>query len=97
MPIPRHAALISIRYGSFDAALRDARRLVALEAASIETVDGTVLALARGDPIWLSVAEYLPDDAEGPAEGVNLVEILAQDAGRLEEKLQRVEAILATG
>ncbi|HZR03005.1 MAG TPA: FAD-binding and (Fe-S)-binding domain-containing protein [Burkholderiales bacterium] len=89
-PIPRHTALISIRYGSFDAALRDARTLIDLEAASIETIDGTVLALARGDAIWLSVEKYLPDDQEGPAQGVNLIELLGNDESALEAKLARV-------
>ena len=39
LPIPKHSALVNIRYDSFDAALRDARALVAVQAASIETVD----------------------------------------------------------
>ena len=39
LPIPKHAALVNIRYDSFDAALRDARALVAVQAASIETVE----------------------------------------------------------
>jgi len=95
VPIPRHSALVNIRYGSFDAALRDARVLMQAEAASSETIDATVLALARGDPIWLSVADYFPDDPGGPAQGVNLVEFLAKDEGALEAKLVRVEALLS--
>src|SRR4030095_4151862 len=79
VPIPKHAALINIRYLSFDAALRDARNLMEMEAASSETIDGTVLALARGDSVWLQVAKYFSDDAQGPAQGVNLVEFLAED------------------
>ena len=39
LPIPKYAALVNIRYDSFDAALRDARALMAVQAASIETVD----------------------------------------------------------
>jgi FAD/FMN-containing dehydrogenase len=35
LPIPKHAALVNVRYGSFDAALRDTRPLVAMQAASI--------------------------------------------------------------
>ncbi|MET0205479.1 MAG: FAD-linked oxidase C-terminal domain-containing protein, partial [Casimicrobiaceae bacterium] len=95
--IPRHTALVSIRYSSFDAALRDARTLMQLEAASSETIDATVLALARGDPIWLQVAPYFPEDAAGPAQGVNLVEFLAEDDESLRAKLARVAALLGTG
>ncbi|MEH3087980.1 MAG: FAD-binding oxidoreductase [Xylophilus ampelinus] len=49
--IPHCMALFNIRYGSFDAALRDAGSLMKLEAASSETVDAKVLALAREDSI----------------------------------------------
>jgi FAD/FMN-containing dehydrogenase/Fe-S oxidoreductase len=94
LPIPKHVALINIRYDSFDAALRDARALVAMQAASIETVDSRVLALARNDIVWHEVREFFPDDPEGPAEGVNLVELLADDAADLEVQLGRVTATL---
>ena len=40
------------------------------------------------------MAKYFPDDAEGPAQGVNLVEFLADDDAALEAKLARVEALL---
>jgi len=94
--VPRHSALVNIRYGSFDAALRDARTLMQMEAASSETIDGTVLALARGDAIWLDVARYFPDDADGPARGINVVEFLADDEEALRAKLARVESLLGS-
>ena len=94
LPIPRHSALINIRYDSFDAALRDARALVAMQAASIETVDSRVLALARNDIVWHEVREFFPDDPEGSAEGVNLMELLADDADDLEAQLGRVTTML---
>ena len=94
LPIPKCSALINIRYDSFDAALRDARALVAMQAASIETVDSRVLALARNDIVWHEVREFFPDDPEGPADGVNLVELLADDADGLEAQLTRITAML---
>lgn len=96
VPIPRYTALLNIRYGSFDAALRDAATLMKLEAASSETIDATVLALARQDPIWLAVKAYFPDDPQGPAQGVNIVELLGDDEQALARKLARVEAELAS-
>src|SRR5215213_9694843 len=90
LPTPKHSALINIRYDHFDAALRDARALVAMRAASIETVDSKVLALARNDIVWQEVRDFFPDDPEGPAEGVNLVEVLADDDGDLEAQLNEV-------
>lgn len=94
-PIPNCSALLAIRYSSFDAALRDAGALMKLEAASSETVDAKVLALARQDAIWLTVKDYFPDDAQGPAQGVNIVEFLGEDEVALAEKLARVEQDLA--
>ena len=95
VPIPKFTAVLNIRYDSFDAALRDAGALMKLEAASSETVDATVLALARQDAIWLKVRDYFPDDPQGPAQGVNLVEFLAPDEAALAEKIARVEALMA--
>ncbi|MDN0073441.1 FAD-binding and (Fe-S)-binding domain-containing protein [Crenobacter sp. SG2303] len=86
LPIPRCSALVNVRYTSFDAALRDAPALMALNAASIETVDSKVLNLARQDIIWHGVREFFPDDAE-PAQGINLVEFLADSEDDLERQL----------
>ena len=55
IPVPRFTALLNIRYATFDAALRDAGALMKLQAASSETIDATVLALARQDAVWLKV------------------------------------------
>jgi FAD/FMN-containing dehydrogenase/Fe-S oxidoreductase len=96
-PVPRCTALLNIRYASFDAALRDAGPLMQLQAASSETIDATVLALARQDAIWLKVSEYFPDDPEGAAEGVNIVEFVASEPAALEAQLARVETALAAG
>jgi FAD/FMN-containing dehydrogenase/Fe-S oxidoreductase len=96
-PVPRFTALLNIRYATFDAALRDAGTLMKLQAASSETVDGTVLGLARQDPVWLKVRDYFPDDPEGPAEGVNIVEFIAADEAQLHAQVRRVEAALAAG
>ncbi|HTH75016.1 MAG TPA: FAD-binding and (Fe-S)-binding domain-containing protein, partial [Trinickia sp.] len=85
LPIPAHAALVNVRYAGFMDALRDARALMAHRPLSIETVDSTVLALAKKDIVWRNVAEYFPDD-DGPADeaseagGINLVEFSGADA-----------------
>jgi FAD/FMN-containing dehydrogenase/Fe-S oxidoreductase len=96
-PVPRFSALLNIRYATFDSALRDAATLMKLQAASSETVDANVLALARQDAVWLKVREYFPDDPEGPAEGVNIVEFVATDEPALQAQLARVETALAAG
>ena len=94
VPIPRFSALVNIRYATFDAALRDARTLMSMQAASSETLDGKVLALARQDAVWLTVKKFFPDDAEGPPLGVNLVEFLGEDEAALETQVARIVAML---
>ncbi|HKT94286.1 MAG TPA: FAD-binding oxidoreductase, partial [Paraburkholderia sp.] len=89
LPVPKHAVLVNIRYEGFMDALRDARALMAHRPLSIETVDSTVLRLAREDIVWQSVAEYFPadDGVEGGASGINMVEFSGDDANELRERV----------
>lgn len=86
LPLPAAAALVNIRYGDFNAALEDARNLAALKVASVETVDETVLGLAKRDIVWTGIARFFPEDAVS-ANGINLVEVLADSEAELEDKL----------
>jgi FAD/FMN-containing dehydrogenase/Fe-S oxidoreductase len=97
LPVPGHAALVCLRYGDFDGALRDAPALMAFGATSIETVDGTVLGLARKDAIWAEVRPFFPDDPEGPAQAVNLVEFTGHAPAEVDGPVARLEAALAAG
>jgi FAD/FMN-containing dehydrogenase/Fe-S oxidoreductase len=96
LPIPRYSALVNVRYGSFDAALRDAQTLVAFGAASIETVDSKVLALAQDDLIWTDVRAFFPEDAGERAVGVNLVEFVGATEDAVETPMRRLTETLAT-
>lgn len=87
LPIPAHASLVNVRYDDFNAALRHARTMVTLNVASVETVDETVLKLAKSDMVWASVAHFFPNEADGTARGINIVEVLADDPSELEQKL----------
>ncbi|MBY3348404.1 D-2-hydroxyglutarate dehydrogenase YdiJ [Rhizobium laguerreae] len=97
LPLPAHAALINIRYNDFNAALEDARTLTALKVASIETVDEKVLGLAKKDIVWNEIGQFFPDDISGSANGINIVEILADDEAGLERALGEVTAALGNG
>lgn len=94
VPIPKHAAIINIRYDNFNTALEDARTLAATRAAAVETVDETVLRLARSDIVWNGIARFFPDDDGGATDGINLVEVLADDEADLEQKLLDITAVL---
>lgn len=86
--IPRHKVLVNISYRDFDAALRHAPVLVKAQATSVETIDSTVLDLARNDIIWHQVREHLSEGQAGqPMDGINMVEYTAVDADTLEAKL----------
>lgn len=80
---PKVAALVCVRYDSFDSSLRDAQALMACQPTSIETVDSTVLNLARTDLSWHLVSQYFPDQAGETVAGINLVEYTADSEEQL--------------
>ncbi|WP_286238612.1 D-2-hydroxyglutarate dehydrogenase YdiJ [Neptuniibacter halophilus] len=95
LPIPKYAALVNIKYDSFEASLRDATDLMDWNPTSIETIDSKVLNLAMGDIIWDTVSQYFPQ-AEGEPEirGINLVEYTSDDEQALREDVAKLEAHL---
>lgn len=97
LPIPECAALLNIRYDNFNAALADARTLLALNVASVETIDEKVLGLAKGDIVWNGIAKFFPDDQGLSANGINIVEVLAGSDVELTEKLELVTTALESG
>ncbi|RUO60371.1 FAD-binding and (Fe-S)-binding domain-containing protein [Pseudidiomarina insulisalsae] len=93
--IPKHKVLVNISYRNFDAALRHAPILVRAQATSVETVDSTVLDLARNDIIWHSVRDDVAEGKSGQSmAGINMVEYTAVDADALEAKLDKLVTTL---
>ena len=80
IPIPAAKRLVVLRYDSFDAALSDAQTLIARNPQAIETIDGLVVGLAKGSPLWPRVSHLLPL-GEGP---LNLVQFVGDDAASVE-------------
>lgn len=78
-PIPTHSALFVLSYDTFEDALNSAQVLVETDPTAIETIDETVLKLARNDVIWHDVAPLL----QGEPAAVNLVEYSGPDAARV--------------
>ena len=95
LPLPAHAALLNIRYDDFNTALEDARNLATLDVASVETIDEKVLGLARGDIVWSAIAPFFPEDSTVRANGINIVEVLAESAEALAQKIDAVKTGLA--
>lgn len=95
LPLPETSAVFVLRYHNFNEALADARHLMQLGAASIETIDSKVLSLARGDGIWDSVAELFPTD-EADCQGVNFLEVVGSHA-EVDEKCRLLGMQLMKG
>ena len=80
--IPKATQLFAIHYQNFDAALRDAEHLLTYEPAAIETVDETILELAKDDSIFEEVKNFV-----GSAKALNLVEFIAENNHNLEKQI----------
>ncbi|MCP4596209.1 FAD-binding and (Fe-S)-binding domain-containing protein [Neptuniibacter sp.] len=97
LPIPKFAALVNIKYDSFEASLRDATDLMEWNPTSIETIDSKVLNLAMGDIIWDTVSQYFPqEESEPEISGINLVEYTSDDEEALRADVARLEEHLKT-
>jgi FAD/FMN-containing dehydrogenase/Fe-S oxidoreductase len=93
LKIPKLSALVNVFYDSFESSMRDAQLLMSAEPTSIETIDSTVLNLAKGDIIWHTVSEFF--DADGAViEGVNLVEYTADTEEDLQAGIKRLTQLL---
>lgn len=93
-PIPKSRQLVAIRYPEFDAALRAAQELVATNPGAIETVDDTIVGLARQDVIWHSVGHLVEGEGEAPTAAINLVEFESDEAAQVAEKVRALTAQL---
>jgi FAD/FMN-containing dehydrogenase/Fe-S oxidoreductase len=95
-PLPKHKQLFAVRYADFDTALRAANVLVQSDPGAIETVDSTIVGLAKNDVIWHTVAHLLEAQGEAPLAAVNLIEFESDDpqvvARRVAELAARLDA-----
>ncbi len=93
--LERHRALLVLRYPSFDAALASAEWLVATEPGSVETLDETVLTLAKGDVIYDQVRDFLVDGGTETTRAINLVEYRGDDEAEVRAKVDGLFAEIA--
>ena len=89
--IPKHTALVNIKYDSFESALRHAPRMIAAQATSVETVDSKVLNLARTDIIWHSISNLIEDVPGKEMLGLNMVEYNSNDLDEIKQRIARLE------
>ena len=85
-PIPRFKELLLIRYACFDHALNASKTLLNFEPAAIETIDETILDLAKQDEIYQYVQDFIAD-----AQAINLVEFVSENEQKLQEKVNQLK------
>ncbi len=85
--IPKYTALVNVKYDLFESALRHAPSMIEANATSVETVDSTVLNLARADIVWHSVADLITDVEGKTMLGLNMVEYNSDDKNEIEAKI----------
>lgn len=98
IPLPKVRYLITIKYDSFQSALKHAPFLVEAQALSVETVDSKVLGLAKEDIIWQSVQHLITDVDGCDLQGINIVEFAGQDEHDIKRKFialcQKLDGLL---
>jgi FAD/FMN-containing dehydrogenase/Fe-S oxidoreductase len=82
-----HRALIVLRYPSFDAALASSGWLIETDPGSVETLDETVLELAKNDVIYDQVRGFLVDSGAETTRAINLVEYSGDDEAGVKAKV----------
>lgn len=95
-PIPKHKCLFAVLYPTFSKALDHARQLVGFDPEAIESMDGTILGLAKTDIIYSSAEAFLTPGT-GKAmnvEAINLIEFVADDEKELARKERELKDAL---
>ncbi|SMF07239.1 D-2-hydroxyglutarate dehydrogenase YdiJ [Pseudobacteriovorax antillogorgiicola] len=93
-PIPKVKRLILAKYAEFDDSLRAAQVLVEANPAAIETVDDTIVQLARGDVIWDKVGKFFSGPDDHKVKSVNLIEFVGDDEQGVESQVQDLVKVL---
>ncbi|CZG13751.1 sn-glycerol-3-phosphate dehydrogenase subunit C [Legionella pneumophila] len=92
--IPKYKCLFVVLYPSFSDALEHAKHLVAFEPEAIETMDGTILNLAKTDIIYHSLKSFLCSGSNAPIDAINLIEFVANDKKVLSQHAQLLKNTL---
>ncbi|WP_143302103.1 FAD-binding oxidoreductase, partial [Candidatus Entotheonella palauensis] len=93
-PLPTVKRLIVAKYLSFDDSLRAANILVQADPAAIETVDDTIVTLARQDVVWDRVGKFFSQPGDEQVKSINLIEFAGNDADTVESQTKALCAQL---
>lgn len=87
-PLPKVKQLVVAKYRNFRDGLKCAQFLVDFNPIAIETVDGKIMALARGDIIWDKVSRYFSDPGDETVQCVNLIEFSGMNTEEVDRQVQ---------
>jgi FAD/FMN-containing dehydrogenase/Fe-S oxidoreductase len=87
-PLPTVKRLIVAKYLSFDDSLRAANILVQANPSAIETVDDTIVTLARQDVVWDRVGKFFSQPGDDQVKSINLIEFAGNDLETVEAQTQ---------
>mgnify|MGYP006285726791 CR=1 FL=1 len=94
LPLPKHKRVVALGYGSFDDALTAGELIERHDPLAIETMDDTLLDLARGDEAWTLAAPVLEASSNGAKRAdlrvVNLVEFAGDDEASVHAAAERL-------
>ena len=95
-PIPACRQLVLVKYLDFDDGLKAAGELLSFDPAAIETIDGTIVGLARKDILWSKISSYFQGAQDHQVSCVNLLEFFGdypeEVSSRVKKLLDAVEA-----
>jgi FAD/FMN-containing dehydrogenase/Fe-S oxidoreductase len=87
-PLPKVKQLVVAKYRNFRDGLKCAQFLVDFNPVAIETVDGKIMSLARGDIIWDKVSRYFSAPGDESVECVNLIEFSGTSLTEVEKQVE---------
>lgn len=97
-PRPRHRRVAVLKYATFNGALESALALVAHDPMAVESIDDTIVGLARGDVIWRRVGRALADAPNAPrTRAINLVEFAAPEEAEAQRQMDAFVAAVEAG
>ncbi len=83
-PLPKYKRLAILQYKTFNQALSHAQKLLSINPCAIETIDGTILNLARSDVIYEQVKPYIENNHHSTA-AINYVEWVGDSENTINE------------
>lgn len=94
-PLPKVTELVLIKYDQFADALKGAEELVSYAPHAIETIDDTIIDLAKKDILWHQVEAFFKGPHDERLKAINLVEFSGDSQEELLEKIKKLQSALA--